>query len=431
MGGLALPSDLTMRRRWRVASTTRARDAFFASLLLLALGMPDAFAQAPRQIPPSAETGRQPPPLPPPAPEADFIFTIPTPQRAPGGQQGEQLRLEVKDIVIEGATLYSRAELEPLFRPLIGKMVTLADIAKVATAIQDMYARDGYGLTRAFVPPQRVKEGRFVIRVVEGYVSAVSVQSNEMDVSDRVKHFVESVTTERPVRISTIEEALLHVTDLPGVTLQSVLRPAPGEVGAADLVIDAKEKPIDVSIGADNRGSRYIGPLELYGNVNFNDRLSLGEQIGIGYSTTPNNFREEKAFTFNYIQPITAELDFSFNSYYTTGKPGFSLQALNVAPNALVVGPRVSYSFERTRHENISIDAGFTVHEESADVEGQPFYDDHYRTIDLRGNYSQAGFLDGVTTVTADISHGLEILGASQPGAQNLCAPTVGRTSRS
>jgi hemolysin activation/secretion protein len=389
-------------------------------LLTQGLGFSAELAQGPRALPPSAEPGREPPPMAPPPPEADFIFTIPTPQRAPAGQTGEQLRLQVKDIIVEGATLYSRAELQPLFQPLIGTMATLNDLAKVATAIQDKYAKAGYGLTRAFVPPQRVQDGRFTIRVVEGYISAVSVQSKRSDLAERVKSFLQPVTTERPVRIETIEEGLLRADDLPGVTLQSVLRPAPGGLGAADLAIDATMKPVEASFGLDNRGSRYIGPLELYGNINFNDRLGLGEQFGFGYSTTPKDFQEEKAYTVNYIQPITPQLGVSFNAYYTTGKPGFSLQTLNVVPDAIVFGPRVSYSFERTRHENISIDAGFTVHEESADVQGQPFYIDHYRTVDLRGNYSQAGFLDGVSTVTADISKGLEILGASYPGEPNL-----------
>jgi hemolysin activation/secretion protein len=387
--------------------------------LFLLANMP-VFGQGPRQLPPAAEMGREPPPMAPPPPEADFVFTIPTPQKAPGKQQGEQLRLEVTDITVEGATLYSQAEWRPLYQPLIGKMVTLADIANVAAKIQDKYAQDGYGLTRAFVPPQRVKGGHFIIRVVEGYISAVSVQSKDKDVAARVKHFVESVTTERPVRIPTVEEALLRANDLPGVSLQSVLRPAPGELGAADLSIDAKEKPIEASLGFDNRGSRYIGPLELYGNVNFNDWLGLGEQFGIGYSTTPNDFKEEKAVTFTYVQPITSRLDVLFNAYYTTGKPGYTLATLNVVPNSLVIGPRVSYSIERSRHENISLDAGFTVHEESADVENMPFYKDHYRTIDLRGTYSQAGFLDGLSSITGDISKGLRIFGASYPGEPNL-----------
>ena len=48
---------------------------------------------------------------------------------------------------------------------LLGKDVTLTNILDVADAIEQKYRAMGYVLVRAYVPPQRVKDGVFTIKI--------------------------------------------------------------------------------------------------------------------------------------------------------------------------------------------------------------------------------------------------------------------------
>jgi hemolysin activation/secretion protein len=407
------------RRRWRRVVAGLAGAALASTLLASAAGA----QTVPRQLPSTVEPGRSFPNLPVPVPEADFNFTIPTPQRQPLPRPGPQLRIPVTEIIVEGATVFSRDDLEPLYRSLIGREATLPEIAAVADAIADKYFAAGYPLTRAVVPPQRVVGGKFTIRVIEGYVRAVAVEGADPNVQERIKSYLAAVTEERPTRLATLERALLLANDLPGVSASSVLRPSPNEVGAADLVTSLQEKPVDASLSFDNRGTSYVGPYNLSAEAFINNQLGWGERIGIGAATTPGNPNQQKAYSLRYLQPLRPALTLLFGANYSTGRPGFTLQPLNVQSQSLVVGPRLNYALEVTRHQRLSAEIGFALHDAKTNVLGQPFNDDHYRNVDLRVSYSQFGFLHGLTAAAVDFSKGIPGLGASHPGAANLSRP--------
>src|SRR5271163_3314555 len=132
-------------------------------------------AAAAQTIPPSALPGHEGQQFTPPiAPLSRPAHPLELPETmAPEAAAG--VRLRIKSITVEGSTVFSAADLEPLYADLIGKEVSAADVYAVANEIAAKYGKDGYLVARAIVVPQAVnpKGAALRIRVVEGFIEDI------------------------------------------------------------------------------------------------------------------------------------------------------------------------------------------------------------------------------------------------------------------
>src|SRR4029079_1742415 len=92
---------------------------------------------------------------------------------APAG--AETLKVVVRAVTIEGGTVYSRADLAPLYADIIGREVAVSAIYEVAQRITTKYGNDESVIVRAIVPPQELTAGGATIRIqiIEGYIDRV------------------------------------------------------------------------------------------------------------------------------------------------------------------------------------------------------------------------------------------------------------------
>ena len=86
----------------------------------------------------------------------------------------DKVTLTLKDVDVEGVTAFPPEEIEGAL-PAVSSAcrITLDTVWRIADLITDHYQQAGFFLSRAFVPQQKIKDGRLVIRVVEGYVGEV------------------------------------------------------------------------------------------------------------------------------------------------------------------------------------------------------------------------------------------------------------------
>ena len=96
---------------------------------------------------------------------------------------------------------------------------------------------------------------------------------------DFFSYYASRITSERPVNIRTIERYLLLAGDLPGLKFKNSLKPHPTKVGAAILVVEVTEKPVDMFNRVDNRGTHARGPLEYLTSVTANNWLRMHEAL--------------------------------------------------------------------------------------------------------------------------------------------------------
>jgi len=91
-------------------------------------------------------------------------------------QPGPEILFTLTSIKLEGVMVYTKTELQPLWQDFIGQEVSLADLQTVTIAITAKYRADGYILSRAIVPAQRISQGIVVLRVLEGFIHRVIIE---------------------------------------------------------------------------------------------------------------------------------------------------------------------------------------------------------------------------------------------------------------
>ena len=158
----------------------RLATAFVALGFAASLGAPAQAQQVLGQIlPPTVEPGQiqksfQAPKVPMVVDEP--VITEGQEAVAPAG--AENIRFVLSGMIIEGSSVYVDYEFIPLYQNLLGTEISLADAYRVAAAVSAQYRNDGYILSRAIVPPQRIRDGIVRLQVIEGFVYQVIIEGD-------------------------------------------------------------------------------------------------------------------------------------------------------------------------------------------------------------------------------------------------------------
>jgi hemolysin activation/secretion protein len=200
----------------------------------------------------------------PPLPGVDL--RILTPEKTPVPRAVDELEFQITRVDVEGATYFSRVEIDALFLPLLNRAVNLSALRDAALVLEQKYRERGFFLVRVFIPPQQIKDGIFRVRVVEGYISDVFMDGADELSNERVKTFASNLIGVRPLSLGELERTLLLINDLLGVSASAVLRPGQ-ELGTSDLLLTVKTAdPIHI-LTFNNTGSKTTGPLSLNYNA--------------------------------------------------------------------------------------------------------------------------------------------------------------------
>jgi hemolysin activation/secretion protein len=399
---------LAIRRgvRWLAAMATLGSVAGFALA-----------AQGQVVTPSGAVQPGQTRPLPEAAPPK-FQFRIESPQKSPVPSAVEQVTFTIRSIRVTGNTIFRASAFRPFIAPLVGKRVHLSDIIHVADEIEAKYRRDGYILTRAYVPPQTVANGVFQINVIEGYVAAVSVTGGDAETRARIERILAPVPESRPLKLDVIESALLRANQLPGIGVSGLLRPSPNRPGASDLVATVSAPRVTVLLSVDNRGAPLTDSWT--GAANFAIRSPFGEGgvVLLSLASAPDP-HVRYSVGGKYVYPVgDTGLLLSLSALDSHGQPaGNVLGGANFVSNNQAYGARFTYPLIVSRTTTLSLDGGFTWQTAHIDeLSGIASAHDEWREIDLAAVYRETGFFHGITSASLDLTQGLPILGASPAG---------------
>ncbi len=313
---------------------------------------PLAYAQ---QVPGPANAGRLPERFAPPvAPQSVPEITLPGPEVVLPPDRAAQTHFTLTGIIVDGATVFAPLALEPLYRPLIGRDVSLLDIYRVRDAITAKYRAAGYVLSQAIIPPQTLMAGIVHIQVVEGRIGSVILDGEVRDPRGLIAAMAEKIKRSGPLRERDLERYVLLISDLPGVTVSTTLKPSTAQSGVADLIVVVKRRAITGSFQADNRGSIAIGPEENSGGVNLNSVLGLDEQTSILLATTGQT-RELRYLSLRHDETLNAEgVKLSLSGSYSDAAPGGAISVLNARGFTTLASAFVTDPIIRSRSQTLS-----------------------------------------------------------------------------
>lgn len=119
-------------------------------------------------------------------------------QKAALPEGSEEIKLTPSKITVQGNTVYSSSDLSQYFNNVIGKEITLSKIFKIADEITDHYQKNGYLLSFAVVPAQRIaKTSEVTITVVEGFIDKVSFEGSKNLRSSLLEKWKKKITSQK------------------------------------------------------------------------------------------------------------------------------------------------------------------------------------------------------------------------------------------
>src|SRR5437764_15349 len=384
--------------------------------LIAAVAMLIASLPAVAQIPGGELPGR----------DRERFQELPAPRAQPGGAMislpstvapagAETITLVLRDVTVVGATVYNRDQLAALYQDMLGRPVTLAAVYDIAKRITAKYGSDGYVLARAIVPPQQLHpQGADIrIQVIEGYVDKVEWPPALSAYRDFFSYYTAQIIADRPTNIRTLERYLLLAGDLPGLKFKNSLKPSTTNQGAATLVIEVEQKPIDAQARVDNRGSKARGPLEYLTGLTVNNPFGLHDAFSLNYAGAFQT-RELQYGNGGYRMVLTPEgLTAFINGSYSTGRPGTpALQALDYKTRSALIESGLSYPVIRQRERNLTVSGLWFASDDRGTIfnlpDTPPSTHDKLRGVRVKADADAADSWGGINALNSVFSHGID-----------------------
>ena len=311
----------------------------------------------------------------------------------------------LKDVVIEGAAAFDDEAFRASYSKYLATTVGASELSQIAETITAKYRAAGYFLSRAIIPAQDVANGRLRIRIIEGYVSSISIDGD----AGKLAAYADKLLGERPARLETLERALYLMGDVAGIQFKaSHMVPDGDGLAAHKLIVAATRVRLDASFYGDNRGKPDAGELEAYARTGISSLITFGDKLSLGYFFVPDQPEELELGELNYVAALghdgttlTLNGSLSRNDQGDSG-PGRA----NLAESARFFG-QVSYPLIRSRAQSLWIHGGIERLRIRNELAGALAYEDDLAVVHAAATLRQA-VGDGLATVYFEVSGGFE-----------------------
>lgn len=376
-------------------------------------------AQAQQAVRPEVDPGlvQKRIPLPEPRNTPPAPLSVPTPSPS---VPASTLHVVLGGVTIEGNTVFDAAALAPTYEDALAREVDVAAINRILQRITAKYRDAGYFLSRAVAPPQSLDRGILRIKVIEGYVERVTFSGADSG-ARRLEPYFAAVTAARPLRLATLERAILLVNDLPGLHVAPALTPIDEAAGRYALTLALEYRPFAGFASLDNRGPKSLGPWEAQASASAHSLLDDFDRALVSVFTTPAEPRELVSTELRYEHPLgSAGTRAALSVARSDVRPEGNLAPLDLKGTALRYLALVTHPLIRSRARSLWLSGSFDVLDSHQHQQGAPLFNDHLRVLRAALDYTAADALGGVNEAYGEASQGLAILGASRTDSAML-----------
>ncbi|MCP5283213.1 MAG: ShlB/FhaC/HecB family hemolysin secretion/activation protein [Rhodoferax sp.] len=333
---------------------------------------------------------------------------IPQPSFAEQVPQGaDTVRFTLGEVVLSGNRTLSREELQPIWAEMLGKPVTLKQAFGIAAGITARYRAAGYVLSQAIVPAQNISTSgavAFRIDVLEGFVERVTFSGFT---SPLLAEYLAPVTNERPLRLATLERALLLVNELAGLRAQANLK-AGATPGSSELELVAQQAPRSLSLLAHNRTTPSQGDVRVEAGADVKGLLGDFDRHNLRLVTSGD--KRLNLIAYSGEAPVGASgLKALWSASTSRSEPDVDLPNVDTESTNASLG--LAYPVYRSRESSLSVRTTFTGYNNSSG--GGSTSRDRIRAVRLGLTGDYADTVGGISLIDIEVSKGLSGLGAS------------------
>jgi hemolysin activation/secretion protein len=247
-------------------------------------------------------------------PPVDELLKPSSPQINPSQETPDPSKtFVVREFRIVDSTVFSADELAAVVKPFTNRPINFAELLQARAAIADLYIRNGYITSGAFIPPQETNNGTVTIQVIEGKLEDIQITgTNRLDPS-YIRSRLE-VASGAPLNRDRLLNALQLLQIDPLLESVSAELKAGEQLGANVLTIKVTEaKSFNVRANLDNSAPASIGQLHRQIEVNERNLSGIGDRLAVIYGNTDGR----NQYNLSYTIPVNAyngTLGLSFNN---------------------------------------------------------------------------------------------------------------------
>ena len=248
-------------------------------LPMLAFLYPLAAQAAVPAIPDAGSILQEVQPAKPTAPSSNGTGLTIEPQK--GGKLPTGVSFKVDTIQLSGNTRFDTKTLHALVVDAEGQTLTLVHLDELASRITNYYRSHGFPLARAIIPAQTIQSGTVRIEILEASFGKIHLH-NQSRVSDSLlEDTLSSLQSGQIIEQAEMDHALLLLSDIPGIVINSTLKPGDA-VGTSDLLVAGRpSSALMANVVLDGYGNRYTGKVRAGATLNLSNPLHYGNLLSI------------------------------------------------------------------------------------------------------------------------------------------------------
>ena len=186
------------------------------------------------------------------------------------------------------------------------------------------------------------------------------------------------------------------------------------------MTLILSNKAYEGSLGLDNRGTKFNGPIQVNAGLSGNTIFKNYERIGL-QSVVTTNTDELQFFSGFYEQPISSEgTKLFFSASFSDSEPGSVLKDFEVTGESKSFTLKITHPFIRSRAENLNGSMSYTHRNSTTDILGTLDSEDRLRIVNLGLSYDFVDQYRGVNLVSFNLSKGFDIFDSTKTGSENL-----------
>lgn len=191
-------------------------------------------------------------------------------------------KVQINRIEVRGVTLLPEKTISGIISQFEGKELSLREMQMAADLVTDEYRKNGYVTSRAYLPPQTIKDGLLTIMVIEGKVGSLETRGNR---------FFRTALLEKKIHLrpsdkfdyKSLQRSLRIINEHPDRKVKAVLVPGK-EPGTTDIILEVTDRlPLHAGVEFDNYGSRYIDRWRFAAIGEHNNLLGCDDKLYFKY----------------------------------------------------------------------------------------------------------------------------------------------------
>ncbi|OYE05044.1 hemolysin activation/secretion protein [Nostoc sp. 'Peltigera membranacea cyanobiont' 232] len=219
----------------------------------------------------------------------------------------------VERFEVLGSTVFSPKELAKATAEFTKRPISLTEVYQARSKITDLYVRNGYITSGAYIPPQTIQSGVVKIQVVEGKLEDIQVTGTRRLNPNYVRSRL-AIATSAPLNRQRLLEALQLLQLNPLIQNVSAELSAGSRTGSSLLEVKVSEaKTFSSQIVLDNGRSPSVGSFRRRLQLNEANLLGLGDSLGVAYTNTDGSNSFDASYTLP-LNPRNGTLTFNYDT---------------------------------------------------------------------------------------------------------------------